>query len=324
MPGHPPGNDTVEAGLMGQFFQELAKKLAERWISLLTIPGLLFLSTTAIAIAAGRQGFLGHGHALDVSRIASTIGDAADHFGHWSATAQGAALVGVLLTSTGAGLLVQALTGSTRAFWLGQWPRGLKRPAARLILSRQKRYTRLLSQRRELETRFPAGSRSSKNQDRIDQAAGRINRLAMSSPQRPTWMGDRVQAVDQVALNRYGLDLPFSWPRFRLVLPESVSSMLNQSLGQFAVAVLIGAWAAPYLVLGLFWYPALVVGFLIAAVGWARGRAAIADLGDLTEAALDLHGRTLAIALGVGADDAVGPLTPDEGLEITRIVRKGR
>lgn len=309
---------------MGQFFQELAKKLAERWISLLTIPGLLFLSTTAIAIAAGRQGLLAHGHALDVSRIASAIGDAADHFGRWGTTAQGAAVVGVLVASTGAGLLVQGLTAATRALWLGQWPRGLKQPAARLIRWRQKRYTGLLSQRRELESRFPAASRSSADQDRIDQVAGRINRLAMSSPQRPTWMGDRVQAVDRVALNRYGLDLPFSWPRFRLVLPESVSTTLNQSLGQFAVAVLIGTWATPYLVLGLFWYPALVVGFLIAAVGWARGRAAIADLGDLTEAALDLHGRTLAIALGVGGDDAVGPLTPDEGLEITRIVRKGR
>jgi hypothetical protein len=44
----------------------------------------------------------------------------------------------------------------------------------------------------------------------------------------------------------------------------------------------------------------------------------------MTEAAIDLHGRTLATALGVGDADATGPLTPDEGREITALVRKGR
>jgi hypothetical protein len=63
----------------------------------------------------------------------------------------------------------------------------------------------------------------------------------------------------------------------------------------------------------------------IGLTGWARGRAAVADLTTLTEAALDLHGRTLAAALGIGdPTEETGPLTISEGERITDLVRKGR
>ncbi|MEU4833897.1 hypothetical protein [Streptosporangium sp. NPDC023615] len=58
--------------------------------------------------------------------------------------------------------------------------------------------------------------------------------------------------------------------------------------------------------------------------GWVRARAAIADLTTLSEAAIDLHGRTLVVALGVREEGTAGPLTFAEGKEMTAIVRKGR
>lgn len=46
---------------------------------------------------------------------------------------------------------------------------------------------------------------------------------------------------------------------------------------------------------------------------------------DVTRAALlDLHGRTLALALWVGHPDETGVLTSDQGRKITAMVRKGR
>jgi hypothetical protein len=39
--------------------------------------------------------------------------------------------------------------------------------------------------------------------------------------------GDRIHAIEQVALDRYGLDLTFAWPRLWLVLPENVRAELN-------------------------------------------------------------------------------------------------
>jgi hypothetical protein len=304
---------------MGSFFEELAKKVAERWLGLLTVPGLLFSLTVGIAVAAGRRGPLGQGGALDRTTIAKTVSTAAERFGDWGTLAQAMTLGALLLAATGVGLLVQALAPVIRRLWLGLWPwpfHGLGRWAT---IRRQQRYAALVTARRIAETNSDPAQ-----QAEVDQLAARANRLAPALPGRPTWMGDRMQAVEAIAHNRYGLDLAFGWPRLRLVLPEPVAAAVGNALGQFAAATMIGSWAVPYLILGVFWFPALLVSGGIALAGWVRGRAAVAELGHLTESVLDLHGRALAVALGVGPPDAVGPLTMEEGTEITQIVRKGR
>ena len=56
----------------------------------------------------------------------------------------------------------------------------------------------------------------------------------------------------------------------------------------------------------------------------SRARAKITILTEQAESALDIHGRSLAIALGVAAATSTGPLTADEGRRITDIARKGR
>ncbi|KPI31779.1 hypothetical protein OV320_0187 [Actinobacteria bacterium OV320] len=71
------------------------------------------------------------------------------------------------------------------------------------------------------------------------------------------------------------------------------------------------------------WWPAALIGAVIGITGWARARAAVSDLSALSEAAVDLHARTLATALGISVD-ATGPITIAEGERITALVRKGR
>jgi hypothetical protein len=292
---------------VGKFFEELAKKLAERWVALLLLPGALFLVVAAAAV------WLGQRHALDWERLRrglDTVTTLRPPVG-----LQVVLVVAVLLASTGVGLAVQGLAGITKAMWLGRWPGSLGRWRVR---ARRKRWQTMVDKRRAVDQTERGG------RDRADRLAERANRIALGEPGRATWMGDRVHAVGQVALNRSGLDLTFGWSRLWLVLPDTVRAEITAAEAGFASAVATGTWSLPYLVLSTRWWPAAVVAIAFGGTGWVRARGAIAGLTSLSEAAVDLHGRTLAKALGVGDQEAMGVLTSDEGNEITKIVRKGR
>ncbi|MEV5714742.1 hypothetical protein AB0L41_12655 [Amycolatopsis mediterranei] len=294
---------------MGRFFEELAKKLAERWLALLALPGALFL---VVAVIGGWQG---HRAALDGRRLRQGAQDLSATLSRLPAGIQVGLLVGALLGAVGVGLVVQAFAGVTRLVWLGSWPEPLLRWR---VQARRRRWLGLVGQRRSVSGEDPD------RQDKIDRLAGKANRIALAEPGRPTWMGDRVHAVEKVALARFGLDLTFGWPRLWLVLPDTVRAEITAAEASFAAAVATGTWSLPYLALAIVWWPAAVVGVAFGITGWSRARAAIGDLGALSEAAVDLHGRTLALALGVADQEETGVLTAEQGRKITSIVRKGR
>ncbi|MBP5898007.1 hypothetical protein [Streptomyces scabiei] len=303
---------------MGSFFEELAKKLAERWVTLLVLPGALFTA----AVWVGAQ--LGYRHAWDWSQLNRDVSHAAKTIAHQAGGTQAGLLIVMLLAATGTGLAVQALAGLTRLIWLGQWPRLLAPLQRWRVTSRNTRWHTRVGQRRELEQAHPSQSRTPSQQHEINSAADQVNRIALAEPGRPTWMGDRIYAVEQIALNRYGLDLAFAWPRLWLVFPEATRTEITTAHAAFAAAVATGTWAWPYLLLGTLWWPAMLAGIGIGITGWARARSAISDLTALSESALDLHGRALAAALGVAEPDAEGPLTIPEGERLTTLLRKGR
>jgi len=245
-------------------------------------------------------------------------------FARHPAAAQAVLAVVTMLAVAGVGLAVQALTGVTRTIWLGQWPgpfAGIRRWG---VYRRLSRWNKRLEDRRKLEDNYPRHYRTKEQQLQIDLSARQLNRLSLAVPGRPTWMGDRVQGVERVALDRYGLDLTFAWPRLWLVLPEASRAEITAAHAEFAAAVVTGTWAWPYLLLGIAWWPALVVAAVVSVTGWARARSAIGELAALAESTLDLHGRELAITLGVAEQDTVGPLSVAEGQKITALVRKGR
>ncbi|MEU2042685.1 hypothetical protein [Nocardia niwae] len=303
---------------MSTFFQELAKKLAERWITLLVIPGALFLATAGIGVR------LGHRHAVDYTRLRALIAEVSASIARQSPGSQAVAMVAVLLAAAGVGLTVQALAGATRTVWLGPWPRPLAPLQRRRVDSRRRRWDAQVDRRHRLQQRHPPDSRTPEQQHQIDIAAARINELALAKPGRPTWMGDRIHALESIAVDRYGLDLGFAWPRLWLVLPDTTRTEITTANAAFATATATGTWAWPYLLLTTLWWPAAVIGVGIGVTGWVQARAAVTDLTTLSEAALDLHGRDLATALGVTGPDCTGPLTLDEGQRLSNIIRKGR
>lgn len=300
---------------MNKFFDALATKLAERWATYLVLPGLLFTASAVFGSQAGHQ------HALDRHTFMETVSDLTAAFARQGVGTQVVLACVVLLVATGVGLVVQALAGGTRAIWLGRWPRPL---AQRLSSGRRERWHRLVHHRHALEQARPRASRTQEEQRAINRAAQRINRLSPAEPDRPTWMGDRINAVERVALDRYGLDLPFTWPRLWLVLPETTRTEITTAHTAFAAAAATGTWAWPYAFLAVLWWPAALIGTAIMLTGWVRARSAVSDLTTLSEAAVDVHARTLAIELAVSGPESAGPLTVEEGERITSVCRKGR
>lgn len=171
---------------------------------------------------------------------------------------------------------------------------------------------------------MPQATRTAEQQEEITTAGARVNRLALARPGHPTWMGDRMHSVEQISVNRYGLDPSFGWPRLWLMLPETARTEITATHTASAAVVATGTWAWPYLVLAILWWPGALIAAGIGLITWTRARSAMGDLSVLSESAVDLHGRLLAMELGVADKDSADPLTVEEGEQVTAIVRKGR
>lgn len=303
---------------MSGFYQALAAKLAERWVTFLVVPGAIFVA--AVWAAA----HLGQARAVDWHALTRYASATTAVLARQPAATQALLAVVVLVATIVASLAVQALAGITRLIWLGLWPRPVAAIRRWQVGRRAARWSRLLERRRRLEQEYPRQSRSDAQQLRINTSADRLNRLSWVAPGRPTWMGDRINGVERIARDRYGLDLRFAWPRLWLLLPETSRAEITTANTAFAAAVAVGTWAWPYLALGIAWWPAALIGVGVGVTGWARARDAVGELAAITEAALDLHGRALAVALGVAEPGTAGPLSLAEGEKITGLVRKGR
>jgi len=86
---------------MGGFLEELGKRLAERWLSLLVVPGFFYL-----AVAAGARA-LGQSHALDLFQLIRSIAAWAKTPTVTSTSGQVVIIAAVLAGSGGAGLVTQ-------------------------------------------------------------------------------------------------------------------------------------------------------------------------------------------------------------------------
>lgn len=319
---------------MTAFLATLGGKLADTWLSLLVLPGLLYLAVMSAASV------LGHGHPFDHGRLTGRIDTLA---GGPAAHSPGSVVLVaalVLAASAGVSRLAAALGGGVERLWLGDWPPPL-RPAARALTRRRAgrwsaadaRYRQALTAR---ALRVAADRRSARVLDaaedaapgthRDDEAVGTVelnqarNRIALTRPARPTWMGDRLIAADVRVHETYRIDLTSAWPRLWLLLPDTAHQEIQAARAALTAAARRAAWGLLYLLPALWWWPAALIVAVAWAGAWRQGRLAVDEFAELVEAAVDLHGRDLANALGIPCEER---LTTAEGLEITRILRKG-
>ncbi|WP_089158370.1 hypothetical protein [Micromonospora sp. NBS 11-29] len=301
---------------MTAFITSLGGRLAERWLQALLLPGVLFVGAVAVA------GRLGHGRWSDVGDLAAAV----DQLGAW-ATGRGNGAVALLAVAVVAGAvaaaaLAQGLGRVVVLGWTTTWG-----PLGRLLVRRRRhRWRRAVDRYEEalrVKARLLLGVRPAdpppELPDTVALATAR-DRIALVEPRLPTWMGDRMHAVDERIRTAYDLDLASAWPRLWLTVAEEVRGALARAQAEFTAAGRLAGWGSLYLLLGLRWWPAAVVGVGAWALGWWRGRTSMENLAQLVEATVDLQASALAAALGHPVD---GCFTPDDGEVVTRILRKG-
>jgi hypothetical protein len=298
---------------MGSLWSELGKKLAERWLSLLVLPGVLYLAIAATAIVLGQQG------ALDVAKLTRRITNVAKQPTVTSTGGQILVLAVIVIAAAAAGVVAQAAGVFVQrlvvaAGWL-TWPTPLPILVGWWVGKRRERwdthdgdhYTEYLRARLPKPTTPP-------NPVRRHRAAGARARIAVERPERPTWSGDRIQAV-AVRLNRdHHLDLATIWPYLESTLPDTMRSQIAEARATLSRATTLAGWAVLYALLTCWWWPAAPLAFVLAAAAQNRIRTSADTYARLLEVAARLHTPALAAQLGF---DHTGPLTPELGAKLT-------
>ena len=292
---------------MTALLDELGKRLAEKWVALLALPGLLFVAVTAVAVTCGQA------HAFDVPALLARAGHVAAVLGGHPVIGQVAAVAVVLLVSVVAGTVVRMATPLTQAVWTGRWPRWARPLARRLTARRECRWT---AARERVSALREAG-----DDDGLAHWIEVRNAIALARPARPTWLGDQVAAVESRVANEYGVDLVSAWPRLWLVLSDTERTELRTAAEQFGTKAMQATWAVAYLLLAIVWWPAAIVAVVVGWAAWWDGRTAITAYATLVESVVDLRIRDLAAAAGVTADAT--EWHDDTGRALARRFRKG-
>ncbi|MFF3335320.1 hypothetical protein ACFYWX_38250 [Streptomyces sp. NPDC002888] len=260
---------------------EIGKHVSSRWFTTVLLPGLLLVASTAVGAR------LGHGQALDVGELTGWVEETLR--GWRQRPADAVVDVGLALLAAGvAGTVAGALGRGIERVWLraGASDGGRRRRRA------------LSAAERDGVTVVPA-----------------------YLPQRPTWMSDRVRLVEARTRAQYWFDAAAAWPRLWLLLGDEARRPVVAVRAAFAESVTLAGWGCLYLLSGVLWWPALVVGACVFVTGWRRARGSLEELATLIEAVIDVHHRSLAEALGVplGAEG----VTEAEGRRIDDMLRKG-
>lgn len=296
---------------------ELGKQLASRWLSLLVLPGALFL---AVVFAAHT---LGQADALSTARLVHQVTVSAKSPVVTTVGGQVVLLVAVLAAAAGAGIVAQALgslieTVVLAAGWR-DWPARLAALVEPLVNSRQGRWDEAHETYHRLYRQALAPNPADRPDPAALHAAARDrNRISRERPERPTWSGDRVSAA-AVRLDRdLHLDLATVWPYLWLILPEPDRAQITDARSDLGRAAALGGWAILYAPLTWWWWPAAPLAVILAAVTRHRIRVAAQAYALLLEAATRLYAGALATQLGV---DPQGPFSRQLGDELTRYLR---
>jgi hypothetical protein len=292
-----------------KFLEALGGKLAERWLTLLLVPSVLLMIVTAAGMT------LGHRRWYDVGLLLTQLNRLSAEPALRSTGTLILVLAGLLAASAGLGLAATALGVAVERLWLATQPQWRADRRRRRWDDAHAKFNRALVEAAKAERTpdaKPAGARAR-------ELNARRNRISLTPPTHPFWLGDRIAAVDTRVWETYRLDLTSAWPRLWLTLPEDVRAEISTARAKLAAATRLVAWAVGYLAVGAVWWPSAVVGLITAATAWRRARVAGVAFAELAESAVDLHGRRLAESLGIPCE---GTLTEDVGAEITTLLRK--
>ncbi|GAA2637316.1 hypothetical protein [Streptomyces axinellae] len=300
---------------MSAFLNALGGRLAERWLALLAVPGLVYLVSLATAVTLGQR------HWYDFGRLRTRLDALATAPGADSAGALAVAAVAVLAGAAVAGTAAQAAGALVEKVWLMDG----HGPLARRLTGRRVRRWRAADAEYRAALVAAGRARIGGTADadaRTEEAEARYaarNRISLVPPRHPFWTGDRITGPDRRVWRAYRLDLTLSWPHLWLLAPDTTRTELATARTALSAAARLTAWGLAYALLTVWWWPAALVGAATVATGMTRGRAAATSFAELAEALADLHGRDLAAAVGAECE---GSFTTAVGERVTRLLSK--
>jgi hypothetical protein len=286
---------------MTGFLGEIGQKLADRWAALLVVPGLLYLAAVTAAAVLGQAHALGY---PDLSRKIAA----------WAASPASKSVGGTVLIVAAilAGSVVAGLAAAAGGRFVEiLWTLPGKRAPAKWLADCRRNRSR--------EAKVIADT--SADPVAVDEAIARADRICLVQADRPTWIGDRLRACRVRIEGAYGLDLNAAWPRLWLIVPDTVRTELGTARDAFTSAARLTAWAVLYLILGIWWWPAVIIALSAGATGIIRAHQATDNLADLIESTVDLYSGDLATQLG---EQTTGSVTPVTGRRLTTQMRKSR
>ena len=298
------------------FLTELGKKLAERWLTLLVLPGALYL---AVALVAHVEG---HRHPFDLSRPGQWVSEWVSKPAVAPPGELVVALLAFLLASAAVGTAVQGTAGVIERLWFAEdhqrWPRPLRDLADAQLRRRRAQWNtqhakyraavneraQAVAQARADEMAEPraqamADNRPAGRDDEQRRTWNALTRVAIHKPARLTWVGDRIYAVTRQLDDEYRLDAATVWPALWLTMSSTAREEIARSRELIARAAALCAWGLAYLALGVLSWPVVFVGLILVVTGWARSRRCAEDYARLLESAFRLHGGDTARALGI-------------------------
>ncbi|WP_410627052.1 hypothetical protein [Amycolatopsis sp. cmx-8-4] len=312
---------------MNGFLEELGKKAAERWLTLLVLPGVVWSLSSLAAFT------LSHRKPLDVRPAINAFTKAIDHTP--TTTSIIFLTVGILGASIAAGMLSSALAVAIRRLW---GIPGRRRPARWLVTWRNWRWERHGQKIDEL-TRLAISAAAdtdsdhSRPSDGVDEfqvpatgvpivtaapgfteAYARRDAVSLDRPVRPTWLGDRWQSTVSRVYRAHGLDLTIAWPRLWSILPDSLRGDISTAQAAYINSSIQMAWAALYVASSALWWPLSLAAIGAAVTAIIRARACTETLCSLIETAADLHANNLAKQLAEPR--------PQAGWKINEYLRK--
>ena len=302
---------------MSAFLAELGTRLADKWMTLLVLPGLIYLAVLAAAAELGQR------RALDLLALRPAINRVA---GQPAAGSTGAIILAALVILAAAAAAAMVANGLGQLAERGWMATGDRWPVSILVQRRQERWDKANERVQkatialaQAELANPEGPRLPELRQRLKQDIARRSAINPTRPQRPTWIGDRLVAIDERVYRKYGIDWAVTWPRLWLVMPDTARDELSAAGDAFSASARLSAWSVLYLPIAWLWWPALLVTGCLGLASWIRGRDRTVNLANLIESAVDLYARDLATGLGLTAD---GPLSRATGLAITSMIRK--
>jgi hypothetical protein len=283
---------------MGGLLDELSKRLADRWLPQLVLPGALYL---AVAIAART---LGQHSPFDFPRLITQVSAWAKSPAVSTVGGQVVVLLAALAAAAAIGVTAQVLGSLAERFVLAagweRWVPPFRQMAGARVTRRRDRWD---AAHARYSHHYGLALRGSDPDPAARQAAYRERSgIALERPGRPTWSGDRVNAAAVRIQRDLHLDLPTAWP-------DTARAEITAARQALASATTLMAWAVLYAVLIRWWWPAALIAAALAVTGWHRTRTGAAGYAALLEASTRLHLRDLASQLGLSPPPSPGQQT---------------